>query len=151
MKKTLLLSALLIGVVALPARAQTQFGIHGGYDVDVEEFLLGGQVRFPLSGVPLILQPGVDVFFVDDGTLLQFDANALYPISGGPGESFTPYAGAGLGVSYFSFEEFDDTSAGLNLLAGANFNNASRIRPFVQARITIDDGTRVGVMGGILF
>lgn len=151
MKKTLFLSLLLAGVLAFPARAQTSFGFHGGYDLDFEEFLIGGQARFGLGTLPLQFQPGLDFFFADRGTLLQFDGNFLYPISGGPGEPFTPYAGAGLGVAYRSVGDFDDTSAGLNLLAGANFNSATRIRPFIQARLTVGDGTRVGVMGGILF
>ncbi len=149
MKKILAFICLLFALFTTQAHAQ--FGVHGGYDVDVEEFLLGGQVRFPLGALPITLQPGVDVFLVDRGTLLQFDVNALYDISGGLGEPFTPYVGAGLGLRYFSIGDIDDTNAGLNLLAGARFNPASSIQPFVQARMTIADGTSVAVMGGILF
>lgn len=153
MKKTLF-AFVLLGTVTLSARAQTQFGIHGGYDVDVEDPFIGAQVRFGLASLPVVIQPGVDYFFVgDDVTLLQFDLNALYDISGGPAEPFTPYVGAGLGIRYINIDAIDEseTDGGLNLLAGARFNTMTRLRPFVQARITIEDGTSVAVMGGILF
>lgn len=151
MKPFLLLTALLCALVVLPTRAQTTLGVHAGYDVDFEEFLVGAQARFPFSSLPITVQPGVDVFFVDNVTVLQFDVNALYAISGGAGESFTPYVGAGLGILYASNDGHSDTSGGLNLLAGAVFNPAAALRPFVQARMTVDDGTRVAVMGGVLF
>ncbi len=146
-------ATLLLFALALPAQAQAQFGVHGGYDVDVEEFFLGGQARFGVAALPVVIQPGVDYFFIDNATLLQFDVNAIYHISGGAAEPFTPYAGAGLGIRYITLDDIDadDTAVGLNLLAGARFNTMTRLRPFVQARMTIEDGTSVAVMGGILF
>ncbi len=149
-----LLLALLCGAALAPAaRAQASFGAHLGYDVDVEELFVGAQARFSLPTLPIALQPGVDYFFVDNATLLQFDVNGIYDISGGPVEPFTPYVGAGLGIRYIDVDNVDasDTSYGLNLLAGARFNTMPRLRPYVQARMTIKDGTSVGVMAGLLF
>lgn len=151
--KRLLLVFMFLGVISLTVRdasAQTSIGANVGYNLDAEEFFAGGQARLGLGGFPVIINPSIETYFVENLTWLQIDLNALYPF-GVNNTTFTPYAGAGIGVNYSKAENIDsDTSAGLNLIAGATFG-FGRLRPFAEARINIDDGTNVGVRGGVLF
>lgn len=132
------------------ASAQTSVGANIGYNLDAEELFAGGQLRLGLGGFPVIINPSVETYFIEDLTWLQIDINALYPF-GVDNSTFTPYAGAGLGINYVDRENVEgSTDAGLNLIAGATFG-FSRLRPFAEARINIDDGTNVGIRGGVLF
>ena len=150
--KRLLLFSMFLAVISLTARdasAQTSVGVNVGYNLDVEEFFAGGQARFGLGGFPVIINPSLETYFVENLTWLQIDVNALYPF-GVNNTTFTPYAGAGIGINYAKAENVDgNTSAGLNLIAGAVFG-FSRLRPFAEARINLDDGTNVGLRGGLL-
>lgn len=140
----------MISLAARDASAQTSIGANVGYNLDAEEFFAGGQARLGLGGLPVIINPSIETYFVENLTWLQIDLNALYPF-GVNNTTFTPYAGAGIGINYFKPENLDgSTDAGLNLIAGATFG-FSRLRPFAEARINFDDGTNVGIRGGVLF
>lgn len=129
--------------------AQNRVGINVGYNLEAEEIFAGGQLRFGLPGFPVTVNPSLETYFIEDVTWLQIDVNALY-LFGVNNVAFTPYAGAGLGVNYVKPENLDSrTDAGLNLIAGANFG-FGRLSPFAEARINIDDGTNVGLRGGLL-
>ncbi len=131
------------------ASAQHSVGINAGYNLDAERFFLGGQFRYAPAGLPVILNPSVETYFIDDFTWLQLDVNALYPF-GVRNTTFTPYAGAGLGVDYTKPENGDaSTDAGLNLLFGAEWG-MGRLRPFTEARIHVDGDVGVALRGGIL-
>jgi hypothetical protein len=143
-----LLSAVCLWTGIRDASAQHSVGINAGYNLDAKEFFLGGQARFAPASLPVILNPSIETYFVDF-TWLQIDINALYPF-GSRNTTFTPYAGAGLGINYVKPEGGDgDTDAGLNLLFGAEWG-MSRLRPFTEARIVVDGEVGVGLRGGLL-
>ncbi len=151
MKRIVLISLFLavISFAAHDASAQNSVGVNVGYNLDVEEFFAGGQLRFGLGGLPVIINPSLETYFIDNFTWLQIDVNALYPF-GVDNTTFTPYAGAGIGIDFLKPENGDsNTEVGPNLLAGATFG-FGRLRPFVEARININDGANVGVRGGLL-
>jgi opacity protein-like surface antigen len=131
------------------ASAQNQLGVNVGYNIDAERFFAGGQFRFAPPALPVVINPSLETYFIEDLTLLQIDVNALYPF-GTNNTTFTPYAGAGIGIGYANNEDDSSTSAGLNLIAGASFG-FGRLQPFAEARINFDDGTNVGLRGGLLF
>lgn len=144
----LLTGAFLIGN-AREASAQHSLGINAGYNLDAEEFFMGGQFRYDASGLPVILNPSLETYFIDDFSWLQIDLNALYPF-GVRNTTFTPYAGAGLGIDYVKPDGGDsNTDAGLNLLFGAEWG-MSRMRPFTEARIDVDGEVGVSLRGGLL-
>lgn len=151
--KRLLLISMFLAVMSFTIRdaaAQTNLGVNVGYNLEAEEFFAGGQARLGLGGLPVIINPSNETYFIDNVTWLQIDLNALYPF-GVDNTTFTPYAGAGIGINYIKPENLDSrTDAGLNLIAGATFG-FSRLRPFAEARINFDDGTNVGIRGGVLF
>ena len=151
--KQLILVFMFLAVISLTARdaaAQASIGANVGYNLDAEEFFAGGQARFGLGAFPVIINPSIETYFIDNLTWLQIDLNALYPF-GVNNTAFTPYAGAGIGINYFKPENLDSsTDAGLNLIAGAVFG-FNRLRPFAEARINFDGDTNVGIRGGVLF
>lgn len=131
------------------ADAQSSLGVNAGYNLDEQEFFIGGQFRYAPASLPIIFNPSLETYLIDDQTWLRIDVNALYPF-GVRNTTFTPYAGAGLGIDYRNFDVGDSqTDAGLNLIFGAEFGMA-RLRPFAEARIEVGDGTPISLRGGLL-
>lgn len=180
MKKLVSLFALLFVLTLGVQEASAQFslGVRGGYNLDafndngLEEgaYTLGGEARFRLGSLPLIINPGAEYTFtsLDGVSAMQFDANVLYPF-GIDNSVFTPYVGAGLGVTRVSTDtdlglfqiEDSQTDLGLNIIGGAAFGFGA-IRPFAQARITLGEhlayinedgegGAGYALQAGILF
>ncbi len=170
---------LVLAFVGAPAHAQVHIGIQGGYSPDTFHsdgpergaYLLGGQVRLGLEGLPLIINPSFDYFFNDVKNLQtwQFDANALIPFGHPRRSRILPYFGAGLGVTRVTvdapvvgrFIVRARTSYGLNLIGGAVIGQGP-VRMFGQARYTMGEhaafvdtdrknGPGVAFTGGLLF
>jgi opacity protein-like surface antigen len=144
-----ILATIAIGGREASAQNANSIGVNVGYNLEAEELFAGGQARFALPAFPVMINPSLETYFIEDVTWLQIDLNVLYPF-GTNNTTFTPYAGAGLGVNYVKPENLDSrTDAGLNFIAGANFG-FGRLQPFAEARINLDDGTNVGLRGGLL-
>lgn len=162
------------------SNAQFSLGVQGGYNLDTftdsgladGSYYLGGQARFGLQGLPIILNPNANYYFssLNDVNVFQMNADVLIPF-GTHNAAFTPYAGAGLGITRVAYNAdvplFDDlldtkqTNYGLNLMGGATFGSGP-VHPFVQARVTLGDhvaflnedgsgGPGYMVTGGLLF
>ena len=157
-----LLFGMLVGFGVQQAQAQTkiQLGPRLGFDLagNVEEFFLGADSRFVFPNFPVTLNGALDYYFADNFDIWQLSFNALYEF-GVDNQSFTPYAGAGIGISRVSvdldlgaFGGFDgsDTDFGLNLIGGATFGQGN-LTPFAQAQITFGDVELFALAGGILF
>ena len=164
--------------VAPTVRADTgvQVGVRGGIQLlDDDKLdhanapLLGAEARFGFELSPLIVALTFDHFFVDDRTLFQVGANALYDLP--IGHSFLyPYFGAGVGVTRFALPEAEappvmegsgtgDTPdsngmrLGLNLAGGVRFEHVdlSLVRPFTQVMVSVGPIDLLTVVGGVLF
>lgn len=160
MKRFTVLTAfafLLAAAVPLSSHAQFKVGPRVTVDVgDIEEFAIGGDVRYTLSQVdaPIQLSGAFDLYFPEgDVTLFTVDLNGHYvfPTEG----TISPYAGAGIGITSVSFDERfgggSDSDVGLNLVGGIEFQ-AGSVRPFAQGQFTVGgDFDRFGITGGILF
>jgi outer membrane immunogenic protein len=123
-------------------------GVDGRFSVDLS------------ADQPLIINPAFNYYMLDvEGfTLLQFDANVLYPFM--LGGALTPYAGGGLGILYasFEFENVDgsttsnsDTEIGLNLVGGAEYDFGGPISAFAQLRMTFWEDDLIGLMAGAVY
>jgi len=150
-RSALLLVALLLASTA-PATAQSiDLGPRFGVDVDtVNEAYVGLEARITAPVLPVTLNPGFDVYFVEGGkSFLTFDANVLLPL-GIDNQLFTPYTGAGLVVTREA-NGATDTSAGVQVLAGAAFGFGN-LRPFVQAKASFGASPDLASLsGGLLF
>lgn len=117
-------------------------------------FAIGADVRLRTPALPVQGNGSFDFYFADDPwTVWSIDLNAVYPF-GVENEVFTPYAGAGLGITRISSDSdiADDTDIGLNIVGGAEFETGGRATPFVQLQATLaGDADRLGITGGLLF
>ncbi|WP_103020822.1 outer membrane protein [Salinibacter altiplanensis] len=151
--------------IAFPYTAQAQTESNSGFEIgprvtidvgDIEEFALGGNVRYDLSQdveEPVQLAGAFDYYFADDQggadvTIYTIDLNAhyIFPTE----ETFSPYAGGGLGITSSEVGGISDTDTGLNLVGGVEFDTGS-FQPFVQGQVTIGNPDRIGITGGLLF
>ena len=111
--------------LALPAEGWPQASVnpHVGYDVDVEEFVIGGSVQFgvpgaAIGGVALRFSPGFSYYLGGDGaTFFVVDLDAQYPFNA---RNVEAYVGGGVWVRHVSVQagllgSVGDTDVGLNL------------------------------------
>lgn len=128
----------------------------------------GAELRLSFELSPLVLALTFDHFFVEDRTLFQLGANALYDLP--IGHSFLyPYVGPGVGVTRFALPEVpgappsnggtpesSDSNGmrmGLNLTGGLRFHHVDVpvVRPFAQLTATVGPIDLLTVFGGVLF
>lgn len=151
-----LLVAFLLVFGLQTARAQVYVGPRAGFDIvgDVDDFFLGADGRLDLGALPLQLNGAVDYYFSEKSAgFVQFSLNLLYEF-GVDNQSFTPYAGLGVGVARAGRGLFRDAgnkiTTGLNLVGGASLGKGN-LRPFAQAQITFGDVDLFTLGGGLLF
>src|SRR5262245_18479177 len=126
MRKVMLLVWALLGVAtAAQAQSTTPKVIVAPYvgavlDTPDDWFLFGGEARLPIkiNERPFEFNPRITFNPFEGGSVTQFDFNLLHHYAVDPASKFKPYVGAGLAISRLSFDDFSDTSAGLNLLTG---------------------------------
>lgn len=162
---------LMAGLVTAPvAQAQTQVKLGPRLGVpfgDVADgggnLFFGGDVRFYTEALPVVPNVSTDFYLVDsvegvDRSIFAVDVNALFEF-GVDNAAFTPYSGAGVGITRFSAESTSEqistassnSEIGVNLVGGARFL-LDPLEPFVQLNATIgSDLTRLGLTGGLLF
>lgn len=153
------MALLALGAVpAAPAQAQSsdapttrvEIGPRAGFDVgDVEELFLGLDARINNARFPVTAHPALDVYFIEGGSLVHLNLNALYDFEI-ENTAFYPYAGGGLGFSFVN-NGGSSSDVGLNLVGGARFASDNVFTPFAQAQFTIGDIDFFALSGGILF
>ncbi len=175
-----LFAALTFPSVALAQTSSVDFrrssaGLFFGYDFEVEDPLIGADLRFSYNvanNFALSLNPAFTYYFMDDrqvfgitieSRLVQFDVNALaHLVIDGPIE---PYVGLGLAINHARIRaegwgaesSESETSLGLNLIAGTEINLDGPLVPFAQLRVTfleqeeLDHANFLAVMGGLAY
>jgi hypothetical protein len=158
----LALSAALLGP-AMPAEAQVNFGpqLAWGDDTDLG---LGGRIDFGVAdalGVDdgpfqnLFASTSITYFFCDWCDYFEINGNLAVPFTL-EGSSIAPYAGAGIHIGRFSFDEpligdeFDDTEVGLNLLGGIFFP-LSDLTGFAEGKFGLGGADQFVLSAGVLF
>lgn len=153
-RMALLIVALL--VVARPARAQTvglADNAHAGitsagafvgqeFDNPDHALLLGGDARIRFGQTNLEINPRFSFRPYDDGSMQQFDINALTNFRlANPGR-FRPFSGLGLGIHRLNYKapsKATTSDLGLNLVSGVRLamRPGAAYEPFLQAQYTI--------------
>lgn len=156
MHRVLLLLVTLVGL-AWPAadaagQARAAVGPRVGFDVaNVEELLLGADARLTLGSRAVAVQAALDVYLPANGSFATLSANVLYRFPAAA-PSVRPYAGSGIGVSFFDDATGRNQSdTGLNLVGGFRFPSSAPLTPFVQAQLTLGSVDLIAVSGGLLF
>ncbi|MGI9174221.1 MAG: hypothetical protein ACR2GR_02725 [Rhodothermales bacterium] len=167
--RTYLLLFFVLALCPATSHAQHAVGPHLGYNTGPlgggGEVFIGAAAHVNIASLPVVINPALDYYVGLNGvTLLQVDANALYPFEVNS-EKFSPYAGGGLAISYVSVEgedfglsdfgieidnSYSNTDVGLNLVGGTFFN-VGAIRPFAEARFTLGNGSALSLKSGVMF
>jgi hypothetical protein len=141
--------ALLALVVVTPAGAEAQrnahIGVHAGYNTDVEDAVLGGQLTVPLVE-RLEFYPSLDIYFPDEGTRLGFNGDLKYGVPLGGTSWF--YFGGGLNVLYRDVADASDSDLGVNLIGGLE-GRGGTVHPFGELRVMLHDNTLLQLAGGV--
>jgi opacity protein-like surface antigen len=118
--------------------------VHVGFHADLGD--IAERVR---------LQPNVEVGFGDNATLVAINPEVFYLFK--PHDRWTPYAGGGLGINIFSFDDtvagVDDseTEIGLNLLGGVETRLSDSIRFFGEVKFGVGDSPDAKFHIGLTF
>jgi len=146
--KRLLSAVALVALVpaAAPAAVHTQsavlsrFGPRLGFSVSPDQVVLGGQVVIADVAPDLSFVPDLEMGFGDNQTVIGLNFDLHYQIRV-QNTSWQPYAGAGLGVNFVSFDRprpFRDesqTAVGGNLLFGASVPTQTGNRFFAEMKL----------------
>lgn len=143
MIRRILMSVALIacaaGVTSVAAQ-RSHFGLHGGYNLDIEEGSIGVQMHMPLSSA-IEFYPSFDYYLVSGGTLLGFNGDLKFRSAGVP-----LYFGGGLSVLTGS----GDSNTGLNLFGGFE-TRYGQTHPYVEARGMFHENSSLQLLFGINF
>ncbi|MBU0742312.1 hypothetical protein KKA85_14050 [bacterium] len=103
--KRIVLPVALIGLLAAgSAFAGNPIGVRAGLSSSPDQFFVGGQMYLTELSPDLWLVPKVDAGFGDDFTFIYVFGTVLYSFSTTDMGGFTPYAGGGAGLTFWSWE-----------------------------------------------
>ncbi len=171
--------ALILGLMAGTASADglglEGFGVRTGFRVDPDQFVVGGHANMGEIVESLRFQPMVDIGFGDNLTVLTFNGDFLFMLSEAlEMDAAQIYAGGGLAIVYSNFDvgdicegltggvrdlceassdNVDDstTDIALNIIAGVEMDLNEDQAVFGEFRITVEDGSFIGIYGGFNF
>lgn len=129
------------------AQAQAHFGVRGGFYMDQDDGFVGAHLLSKIQR-NWMFTPNFEYVLVDPGSYITINADLHYDLPSRSNTIF--YLGGGLGISHFSYRDFDNTDVGLNLLTGISFSRRPII-PFIQAKVMITDHTQLIIGGGLTF
>jgi len=139
-RRILTVAALLLCAVGVDRAAaqRSHFGLHGGYNFDLEEGLIGAQLHMPLT--PSIeLYPSFDYYLVDSGSLVGFNGDLKFRTPGTP-----LYFGGGLNI----LRGGGNSETGLNLFGGFE-TRYGRTHPYIEGRGLFHNGSTFQLLFGI--
>ncbi len=157
--KTFLASLILVAVLCLTVRAQSQtFGLHGvgprvGLTGDPDQFRFGGQLDFGDIAPNLMLIPNLEIGVGDDITTVAPTVDFDYRFRSDYG-AWTPYVGAGVGPIFYSYRHgYDQSDVGVYLQGGImkELTAISPTRFFMEARLGLADAPDFGFTVGWTF
>jgi len=140
MRRMLPVLFLLLGAAGVHrATAQrAHFGVHGGFNFDSEDWLIGAQLSLPMSR-SIELYPSFDYYFVDAGSLVGFNADLKFRAPGAP-----LYLGGGLNILKTS----GNSDTGFDLFGGLE-TRSGRTHPYLEARGIFHDNSSVQLLFGV--
>jgi hypothetical protein len=153
MRRALFLTLALAAAALLPtpARADTQFGIRGGFYVDAGDPFLGVELLTRLDHTRWMFNPNLEYVFSEDAHLWTINGDFHYDFHQRRGHYL--WAGAGLAVVTTSPKHSDgdsNTDLGLNLIAGAGFRSGG-VTPYAQVKAIVKDGSELVLAVGLRF
>ncbi len=118
-----------------------RFGVRGGVTIDPDQVHIGVHFNAGQFAPKVRFQPSFELGFGSDRTIGTINIDVLYTFDPRP---WTPYLGAGLGISLIHRDSGPDKSdgdlnaeAGLNLIGGIEWGDAHRY--LLEARVGVGD------------
>jgi len=157
MLRRLCFTCLLAGLVPAAALAAegsfTTYGPRIGFSTDPSQIVLGGQLELGEVAPDIDFVPSVDLGFGDHTTLVSLNGDFHYRFTV-EGQKWQPYAGAGIALHFFTFDnpgpfvDHSDTAAGGSLIVGADVPTDRGSRFFVEGKFALGDGPSFKLLAG---
>ena len=124
--------------VSRAAAQRSHYGIHGGYNFDLKEGLIGAQMHLPV-GRYVEFYPSFDYYLVDSGSQVGFNLDLKFRSPGTP-----LYFGGGLNVLSGS----GNSDTGPDLFGGLE-TRYGRTHPYIEGRGLFHNGSTFQLLFGI--
>jgi hypothetical protein len=145
--RTLVVAVVLAVATAGTAAAQrSHLGIHGGYNLDLDEPLIGTQLHIPV-GPRVEVAPSLDHYFVETGSRLGFNVDLKFRQPAGRSDL---YLGGGMNLLRRRTGGVSNTDSGANLFLGFESRLGST-HPYFEVRTLLQDDTSVQLIAGLNF
>lgn len=143
-RKNLALVAMIIALVApTSAHAFSAFGPHLGFSSGPDQVVVGAHWQFGDVAPQLDFVPGIDLGFGDNLTVVSLNGDFHYRFDV-TGSTWQPYAGAGVGLHFYQFDNngpYGDASAtegGGHFILGADVPTKSGSRFFAELKLGLN-------------
>jgi len=157
----MLLRWILVGacLALLAPLAHAQKSVVGGYGPRIgfssgpDQIVFGGQMIFGEIAPDITFDPSLEFGFGDDVTVIAFNLDGHYHFAI-EGSRWRPYAGAGIAISFVSFDggpgvgDESDTDVGGALILGAGVPTAAGNRFFSELKLGLGDVPDLKIMVG---
>ncbi len=157
LKKLLIVGALaLLPTLAHAEATLTTAGPRAGLSVSPDQLVVGGQLSVRGFAPNWSFDPSLELGFGDDQQVvaLNFDAYYRFRLES---TDWRPYAGAGLGIAFDSWDaapevrDHSETQVGLNVVGGFHIPTRSGNDWFLELRLGVGDIPSMKVMTGLNF
>lgn len=139
LRRILTVVVLLAGATVARAAAQrSHFGVHGGYNFDVKEGLIGAQLHMPIAR-SIEFYPSFDYYLVDAGSLVGFNADLKFL-----GRHTPLYFGGGLNI----LSGGGNSDTGFDLFGGFE-TRYGRTHPYIEGRFLFHNNSTFQLLFGI--
>jgi len=134
------------------AQSGNEIGPRVGLSINPDQFVIGGQMNFPLENTHgLAVSPNLELGVGDNVTTIQFNGDLDYHFAN-QGPTWNPYIGAGLGIAFFDFNNDvgggSNSEIGVNLIGGLRFHQHNGSHLFTELRVGLGDIPDAKVMVG---
>jgi hypothetical protein len=138
------------------AGAFTEFGPHFGFSSGPSQLVVGGHLEIVDVAPDVDFVPSVDLGFGDNTTLVSINGDLHYRFHV-QGQRWQPYAGAGVGIHFYSRDNLgpgrdnSETSAGGHFIVGADVPTKTGSRFFTEIKLGFSGGPDFKALAGWSF
>lgn len=132
MRRPAVLTLAVVALLALAAPAFAGVGLHGGFSIDPDDFLIGVHFESKPVAEDLRFVPSVEVGF-GDVTMVAGNADLHYMFD--TSSARKPFVGGGFTINWFDTDNDDDIEFGGSILGGLALNE----KYFVEAKVGLGD------------
>lgn len=129
MKSLRILTLIAVALIVVPAVSAADFGVRAGRYNDGDGEFVGAEVAFDVGAITI--NPNLEYSLEDDITAGTANLDITYDLLNIG--SFTPYIGAGVGMSYVDDDFVTQTDVVGNLIGGVAFK-LDFLEPYAQVK-----------------